>query len=79
MIGCASFGTLSMTRCPSVAIDLPLRILIWEDDGGYVRLGHDKPEWIVLRQGNDDGPNPKIEAIRTALSDTLTGEGGGKS
>lgn len=71
MIGNACSGTPLMAKFPCIAIDLPLRILIWEDDGGYVHLGYNDPEWIVRRQTDDADLIPRIEAMRTALSDIL--------
>jgi uncharacterized protein (DUF302 family) len=42
-------GTPLMAASPSLAIDLPLKALIWEDDGGQVKVGYNSPEYMQRR------------------------------
>ena len=42
-------GTPVMTASPSSAIDLPLKILIWEDDHGKVRITYNSPGYLQQR------------------------------
>jgi len=44
-------GTLLMLASPSSAIDLPLKILIWEDNQGKVWLSYSSPEYLKERHG----------------------------
>ena len=44
-------GTPLMLAAPSVAIDLPLKILIWEDGGGKVWVSYNSPEYLQQRHG----------------------------
>jgi uncharacterized protein (DUF302 family) len=44
-------GTLLMLAAPSTAIDLPLKILIWEDGQGKVWLSYNSPEYLKQRHG----------------------------
>ena len=44
-------GTPLMLAAPSVAIDLPLKILIWEDAAGKVWLTYNNPEFLRERHG----------------------------
>ena len=39
-------GTPLMLAAPTIAIDLPLKILIWEDAGGKVWAGYNSPEFL---------------------------------
>jgi uncharacterized protein (DUF302 family) len=39
-------GTLLMLAAPSVAIDLPLKILVAEDDAGKVWISFNSPEYL---------------------------------
>jgi uncharacterized protein (DUF302 family) len=51
-------GTPLMQTCPSLGIDLPLKLLVWEAEGA-VRIGYNDPAWLVGRHGGDaDGPIP---------------------
>jgi len=36
---------------PSSAIDLPLKILVWEDGQGKVWLSYNSPEYLTERHG----------------------------
>jgi uncharacterized protein (DUF302 family) len=42
-------GTPLMLASPSSAIDLPLKILIWEDNQGKVWLSYSSPEYLKER------------------------------
>jgi uncharacterized protein (DUF302 family) len=42
-------GTPLMLASPSIAIDLPLRILVWEDDSGRVWLSYNAPAYLQER------------------------------
>jgi uncharacterized protein (DUF302 family) len=44
-------GTPLMIASPSIAIDLPLKILVWEDAGGKVWLSYNAPEYLQERHG----------------------------
>ena len=44
-------GTPLMLAAPSVAIDLPLKILIWEDDQGKVWVSYNTTEYLAERHG----------------------------
>jgi uncharacterized protein (DUF302 family) len=44
-------GTPLMLAAPSVAIDLPLKILVWEDSKGKVWLSYNSPEYLQERHG----------------------------
>lgn len=42
-------GTPLMTAAPSAAIDLPLKLLVWEDQAGQVWISYNSPEYLGLR------------------------------
>ncbi len=44
-------GTPLMLAAPSVAIDLPLKMLIWEDTNGKVWVTYNSPEYLRERHG----------------------------
>ena len=43
-------GTAAMVAAPLAAIDLPLKLLVWEDDEG-VWMSHVDPQWLAERYG----------------------------
>ena len=44
-------GTPLMLAAPSIAIDLPLKILIWEDAQNKVWISYNTPEYLQKRHG----------------------------
>jgi uncharacterized protein (DUF302 family) len=44
-------GTPLMQAAPTSAIDLPLKILVWEDAGGKVWVSYNSPAYLQERHG----------------------------
>jgi uncharacterized protein (DUF302 family) len=44
-------GTPLMIASPSVAIDLPLKLLVWEDGEGKVWISYNNPAYLQARHG----------------------------
>jgi uncharacterized protein (DUF302 family) len=44
-------GTPLMLAAPSIAIDLPLKILIWEDIHGKAWVSYNSPTYLQVRHG----------------------------
>ena len=44
-------GTPVMIAAPSIAIDLPLKILVWEDAEGKVWISYNAPAYLQQRHG----------------------------
>ena len=42
-------GTPLMLAAPSIAIDLPLKILVWENREGKVWISYNSPEYLIRR------------------------------
>ncbi|RXH57870.1 DUF302 domain-containing protein [Granulicella sibirica] len=51
IFGNSKAGTPLMIAAPSIAIDLPLKGLAWEDAHGKVWLSYNKPEYLMKRHG----------------------------
>ena len=51
IFGSPKTGTPVMLAAPSSAIDLPLKILIWEDAQGKVRASYNSPDYLQERHG----------------------------
>jgi len=51
IFGSPKAGTPLMVATPSVAIDLPLKALAWEDERGKVWLSYNAPEFLQQRHG----------------------------
>jgi uncharacterized protein (DUF302 family) len=51
IFGSPKAGTPLMLAAPSIAIDLPLKILVWEDTQGKVWLSYNSSEYLAERHG----------------------------
>jgi|SRR5437588_3790542 len=51
IFGSPKAGTPLMIAAPSLAIDLPLKALAWEDAQGKVWLSYNRPEYLRERHG----------------------------
>jgi len=49
IFGSPKAGTPVMLAAPSIAIDLPLKILVWEDDQARVWLSYNDPAYLQQR------------------------------
>jgi len=49
-------GTPLMNRYPSIAMDLPLKALVWESAQGKVLISYNSPEFLQQRHGLDAPP-----------------------
>jgi uncharacterized protein (DUF302 family) len=58
-------GTPLMLAAPSVAIDLPLKILVWEDVQGRVWLSYNSPEYLKQRHGLPQDLLQNIAVVET--------------
>ena len=51
IFGSPAAGTQIMAADPLAAIDLPLKIVVWEDDNGTVWMTYLDPGWLAARHG----------------------------
>lgn len=61
-------GTALMHCAHTVAIDLPLKALIWEDGEGQVWLGYNTPAYLAERH-QISGCQKVLEKVRTTLDE----------
>jgi len=65
-------GTPLMIEQPTVAIDLPLKALLWEDDRGQAWLSYNTPALLVERHGVDGALAAKVEPAGELLERAVT-------
>lgn len=59
-------GTPFMECAQTVGIDLPLKVLVWEDAAAQVWLAYNDPAYLARRHG--DEKCPAVENLRKALA-----------
>jgi len=64
IFGSPKAGTPLMQAAPSIAIDLPLKILVWQDGEEKVWLSYNSPEYLKERHGLPPQLLANIEVIR---------------
>ncbi len=71
IFGSPQAGTPLMLAAPSIAIDLPLKILVWEDAQGKAWLSYNAPDYLRERHGL-----PKELLANMAVIETLAVKAG---
>lgn len=67
IFGNPKLGTPIMQCAPTTAIDLPQKILVWEDEEGNVNLGYNSPDYLKKRH-NIQGCDQELNKISKALN-----------
>jgi uncharacterized protein (DUF302 family) len=62
IFGSPKAGTPLMLAAPSIAIDLPLKALVWEDEDGKVWLTYNSAEYLQQRHHLAGAPAPALTA-----------------
>lgn len=67
IFGNAKVGTPLMQSAPTIGIDLPLKVLVWQDADGSTWLSYNDPTWLAKR--HELGPD--VEATVKTLTGAL--------
>jgi uncharacterized protein (DUF302 family)/uncharacterized membrane protein YidH (DUF202 family) len=65
IFGSPKAGTPLMLAAPSIAIDLPLKILVWEDGRGKVWVSYNSPAYLQQRHGLPPELLQNIDVVET--------------
>jgi uncharacterized protein (DUF302 family) len=71
IFGSPKQGTPLMVASPTLAIDLPLKALAWEDPAGKVWLSYNAPEYLKQRHNIPDDLMKNIGGIGALLQKAL--------
>ena len=67
IFGAAKGGTPLMQSVQTAGIDLPLKMLIWQDAAGATFLSYNDPVYIAHRHDVGDAAKPAVAAMAGAL------------
>jgi uncharacterized protein (DUF302 family) len=67
IFGSPKGGTPMMIASPTLAIDLPLKALVWEDSDGKVRVSYNDPVYLQRRHNISDELLKNISGIGVVL------------
>ena len=62
-------GTPLMLASPVTAIDLPLKMLVWEDAANKVWISYNSAEYLQKRHGFPEDLLPNISVVRKLASE----------
>jgi len=68
IFGSPKAGTPLMLAAPSIAIDLPLKILVWEDSQGKVWVSYNSPDYLEKRHGLPQKLLQNIAVVETVAA-----------
>ena len=71
IFGSPKAGTPLMIASPTVAIDLPIKALVWEDADGRVWLSYNSPEYLRQRHGFPEGLIANIAGPRAIFEEAV--------
>jgi uncharacterized protein (DUF302 family) len=71
ILGNPRAGTALMNASPSVAIDLPLKALAWEDENGKVWLSYNSPDYLMRRHEIKDEFMKSLAVIEVLVDESL--------
>jgi uncharacterized protein (DUF302 family) len=67
LFGNAKAGTPLMQSIQTIGIDLPLKVLVWQDAAGDTWLSYNDPQWIAKRHGLGQYDEATVSAMSAAL------------
>ena len=68
IFGSAKAGTPLMQAKQAIGLDLPLKVLAWEDASGIVFLTYNDPAWLAGRHGLGAEAQATVKAMQGALA-----------
>jgi uncharacterized protein (DUF302 family) len=78
VFGAAKAGTPLMAAAPTLAIDLPLKALVYQDEAGITWLAYNQPVWLQRRHAVPSALDAGIAAMADGL-DRLTKTAAGQA
>lgn len=60
-------GTPLMLAAPTIAIDLPLKILVWQDDDGQVWISYNSPSYLQQRHSLPESLLANISVVASLV------------
>lgn len=67
VFGNPKVGTALLLKGQGVALDLPIRVAVWEDANGMVWMAYNDPAWLVQRYEISDA-DPVVAKMTNALA-----------
>lgn len=71
IVGSPKVGSPLMRAFPTIAIDLPLKVLVWQDEVGRVRVTYNGADYLVQRHGLDAAAGARLAPVSALLDSAV--------
>ena len=71
MFGKPAVGAAVMLAAPLAALDIPLKVLVWEDGNGAVSVSYNSPEFMAERYRLDGALRAPFDAVEAIVEAAL--------
>jgi uncharacterized protein (DUF302 family) len=71
MFGKPTAGASTMLAAPLAGLDLPLKVLVWEDGGGSVSVSYNAPEFLAARLQIEGDLRAPFDAVASIVDAAL--------
>ena len=68
IFGAAKGGTPLMQMVATAGIDLPLKLLVWQDAEGATQVSFNDPDWVAKRHGLSEAVDAPVQAMAGLLA-----------
>ena len=76
IFGNARGGTPLMQSVRTIGIDLPLKVLVWQDSAGITWVSYNDPHWLARRHRLADSVETSVTTMATLLNEVATAAAG---
>jgi uncharacterized protein (DUF302 family) len=73
MFGKPAVGAAVMVAVPVAALDIPLKVLVWEDGNGAISVSYNSPPFLVERYHLEGALRAPFEAVQSIVEAVLGG------
>ena len=74
MFGKPTVGAALMVAAPLAALDIPLKVLVWEDGNGVVSVSYNSPAFLAERYHLEGAQRAPFDAVESIV-ETVVGGG----
>lgn len=72
VFGNAKSGTPLMQSTQTVGIDLPLKVLVWQDEEGRTWLSYNDPDWFSQRHNLAEDSRAVVNAMKALMREVVS-------
>jgi len=71
LFGNSKVGSPLMQKNRAIGLDLPLKLLVWEDDTGITHVTYNDADWLAARHSISESAMPNIRKLKTVFQKVL--------